>query len=97
MIPAAPGHNWKRATTGWCHQFPIEAVPDSEGVLTAKCGNLAVLDRNPDYVGSLCPTCLMDSPSEQLANRMERHASALPAAARATTNAAIGLDAPARS
>ena len=92
MIPATAGHTWKRSTTGLWHQFADESVPDDELVIDTRCGKLAVL--KPGDGGELCPKCLLSSPADQLADRMESRASTLPSVALATPNAELGLAAP---
>lgn len=68
-VPAADGHVWKPTETGLQHQFRFDNnAYSADGGLQARCGEQAT----PVFQQPYCPTCLVQSPATEAANRLER-------------------------
>lgn len=68
-VPAADGHVWKPTESGLQHQFKFDDNGyDANGALRARCGEQAA----PVFEQPHCPTCLVQSPATEAAERLER-------------------------
>lgn len=72
MIDAMPQHAWWHSITdGLTHQYPIDALPDDEGIVTAACGKEVMEFRVArEERGTYCSGCLVLIGTWQ-ANRLE--------------------------
>lgn len=64
VLPSLPDHTWRYSTADDLrHQYPVDAQPDGEGLITAACDQLAFahLTRLPtaSAVEAHCPDCLV--------------------------------------
>ncbi len=67
-LPSAPGHVWKGTEEGFQHQVPYDDHKyDDQGRIKARCGDLVAPVQPPPA----CPSCLVASPANDLADAME--------------------------
>lgn len=79
MLPSLPGHTWRFSTADQLrHQYPVDARPDGEGLITAACNQLAHAGRIESPGAGPephCPRCLTAVTAGD-ADRIERNQAA---------------------
>jgi len=71
VLPSLPGHTWRYSAADQLrHQYPVDAQPDGEGVITAACDRLAFahrVDGPRSAAEPHCPDCLIATMADDAA------------------------------